>query len=97
MRRLIATIATALPIIGMLAMTASADDAGALGYGYRNARQQFRLRPIGRRTGGGPRQTDHGSHRQRWGLVQSNLLRLRTDRRCDADFRRRRSRIPARL
>jgi hypothetical protein len=36
MRRLLATIATALAIIGVLAMTAPADDAGALGYGYRS-------------------------------------------------------------
>jgi hypothetical protein len=35
MRRLLATIATSPAIIGVLAMTAPADDAGALGYGYR--------------------------------------------------------------
>jgi hypothetical protein len=35
MRRLLVTIATALAIVGVLAMTAPADDAGALGVGYR--------------------------------------------------------------
>jgi hypothetical protein len=34
MRRLLATLATALAIIGVLAMTAPAKDDGALGYGY---------------------------------------------------------------
>ena len=35
MLRLLATVATALAIIGVLAMSAPADDAGALGLGYR--------------------------------------------------------------
>ena len=67
MRRLLATIATALAIIGVLAMTASADDAGALGYRYRLPVSSFDWGLSCRRTGGGPRQTDHGSHRQRRG------------------------------
>jgi hypothetical protein len=49
MRRLLATIATALAIIRVLAMTAPADDAGALGLGYRTSPISY---DWGRCTGG---------------------------------------------
>ena len=97
MRRLLATIATALAIIGVLAMTASADDAGALGYRYRLPVSSFDWAYRAVALAEVPGRLTTVLIANVGGLVQSNLRRLRTDRRCDADFRRRRSRIPARL